>query len=127
MNLFENLQLMKEVDSTLQKTDNKAIEKTYPSIELNLKSIDGRQELYVNGKDNHKDTANTYLIMTIKTNKNKNKTKTYSHQYLIDSTMIDFEDYLNQLQQVKYINKFFDIINKMNDEGFIKDIKNTKL
>ena len=66
MNLFENLQLMKEVDSTLQKSDNNAINKTYPSMQLNLKSFNGAQEIYVTGEDNSKDIANTYLIMVDK-------------------------------------------------------------
>ena len=62
---------MKEVDSTLQKTDDKAIEKTYPSMQLNLKSFNGAQEIYVTGEDNSKDIVNTYLIMVDKIDNNR--------------------------------------------------------
>lgn len=116
-NLFENLQLMKEVDTAIV---NKAKNK-YRDIYKYLTSKKG-EILEITGKDNHNDIACTYLINAKKIVNNKY----YIHTYIIDTLLPgDFnKDVLDKIQNVKYINKFFDIIKDLNRKGYVKAKQN---
>jgi len=116
--ILEDLQIIKETNATV----DKAIEKTYDSIDKELNSLKGDKAI-IHGEDNQNNIANTYLLRIEKITKNKK----YVHEYLLDTTISEgLEQWLNKINNAGYISALFKIIDKMNELGIIKNIHNEK-
>lgn len=112
MNLFENLQLLKEVDEITNKV--------YRSLDKTITSADKNITLIISGKDNSNNIPGTYLLTIIKKTNNTNKEEIFD--YLFDTTQPKDEQtsFYNKILKARYIPEFFKIIKEMENAGLRK-------